>query len=99
MKRISTTLRESEATAVRKAVCIAGAERVVITTMPYPTCGIDMVDIGSEKNVAESGMYVRLDVIADNSRSRSVIAAIRSIAHAAKIVLSSRPHMHSRHAV
>ncbi|MEJ1958211.1 MAG: hypothetical protein WDM70_01090 [Nitrosomonadales bacterium] len=41
MKRITTVLKESEVMAVRKAVCIAGAERVEITPLPYRMCGID----------------------------------------------------------
>lgn len=31
MKRITVVLKESEAMAVRKAVCVAGGERIVIT--------------------------------------------------------------------
>ncbi len=95
MKRITTVLRESEATAVRKAVCIAGADRIVITPLPYQMCGIDMIDIYSEQIAAESGKHVRLAVTTDNSRSGSIISAIRRIAHAGRIVLASRrdnPH-------
>lgn len=44
MKCIITLLREFEAMAVRKAVCIAGAERIVITLLPYRVGGIDMMD-------------------------------------------------------
>jgi L-lactate utilization protein LutC len=93
MKRITTVLKESEAMAVRKAVCIAGADRVVITPLPYRMCGIDMVDIYSEKMVAEADKHVRLDVTTDNSRSSSIVSAIRRIAHAGRIVLASRHDM------
>jgi len=90
MKRISTVLRESEAMAVRKAVCAAGGERVVVTPLTYRMCGIDVVDIYSEKLAAELDMHVRLDVIADDNRSGSIVSAIRRIAHVGKIVLASR---------
>ena len=91
MKRITTVLNESEAMTVRKAVCtIAGAERVVITPIPYRMCGVDMVDIYSEKIIAESGKHVRLDVTADDGMAGSIVAAIRRIAHAGRIVLASR---------
>ena len=91
MKRITTVLKESEAMTVRKAVCaIAGAERVVITPIPYRMCGADMVDLYSEKIIAESGKQVRLDVTADDSVVGSITAVIRRIAHAGRIVLASR---------
>lgn len=90
MKRITTVLKESEAMAVRKAVCLAGADRIVITPLPYRMCGIDMMDICSEQMVAESDKQVRLDVTADKSHFNSVFSIIRKIAHAGKIVLASR---------
>lgn len=91
MKRITTVLKESEAMTVRKAVCtIAGAEHIVITPIPYRMCGADMVDIYSEKIVAESCRQVRLDVTADDSMVGSITAVIRRIAHAGRIVLASR---------
>jgi nitrogen regulatory protein PII len=90
MKRITTVLKESEAMAVRKAVCIAGAERVVITPLLHRMCGIDMLDLYSEKRMTESDKHVRLDVTADNSRFGSIVSAIRGIAHAGSIVLASR---------
>ena len=89
MKRITTVLRESEAMAVRKAVCMAGGDRIVITPIPYRMCGVDMVDIYSEKKIAESCKRVRLDVTADDSRSGGVVSAIRKIAHAGKIGFAS----------
>lgn len=99
MKRITTVLKESEAMTVRKAVCtIAGAERVVITPIPYRMCGVDMVDILSEKIIAESCKQVRLDVMADDSIAGSIVAAIRRIAHAGNIVLSSRHERQPKHA-
>jgi hypothetical protein len=89
MQRISTVLKESEAMAVRKAVCIAGAERIVITPMPYRLCGLDSMDIYSEKRMAEWGRQVRLDVTTRNSQSGRIVSAIRRIAQAGKIILAS----------
>ncbi len=90
MKRITTVLRESEATAVRKAVCMAGGDRVVITPIPYQMCGVDMVDSYSKNIIAESGKQVRFDVMASDSMASSIVAVIRRIAHAGRIVLASR---------
>ena len=91
MKRITTELNESEAMTVRKAVCaIAGAERVVITPLPYRMCGADMVDIYSEKIYANSCKRVRLEVMADDGMAGSIVAVIRKIAHAGRIMLASR---------
>jgi L-lactate utilization protein LutC len=98
MKRITTVLKVSEAMAVRKAVCVAGGERVVITPLPYRMCGVDMVDIYSEKVAAESDKHVRLDVTADDSHYGSIVSAIQRIAHAGRIVLASRPDMLPRRA-
>jgi hypothetical protein len=67
MKRITTVLRGSEAMIVRRAVYVAGGERVVITPLPYRMCGVDMVDIYSEKRIRESDKQVRLDVTSDDS--------------------------------
>jgi nitrogen regulatory protein PII len=91
MKRITTVLKESEAMSVRKAVCnMAGAERVVITPLSCRMCGVDMVDLYSEKNIAESCKQVRFDVTADDDMASSIMAVIRKISHAGKIVLASR---------
>lgn len=90
MKRITVVLKESEAMAVRKAVCVAGGERIVISPIPYWMCGVDMVDIYSERKIRESNKQVRLDVSADDSMAGSIVAVIRRIAHAGKIVLASR---------
>ncbi len=90
MKRISTVLKESEAMTVRKVVCLAGGAQVVITPIPYRLCGVDMVDIYSEKIIAKSCKQVQLDVTTDDSMAGSIVAVIRRIAHAGKIVLASR---------
>ena len=38
-----------DAMAVRKAVCVAGAERVVLLPLTYRMCGVDMVDITARR--------------------------------------------------
>lgn len=95
MQRITTVLRDSEAMAVRKAVCIAGAEHIVITPVTYRMCGVDLVDIYSEKRMAEWGKQVRLDVMTNNSQSGCIVSAIRRIVRAGKIVLAT---VRDRHA-
>jgi hypothetical protein len=89
MKRITTVLKESEAMAVRKAVYIAGAERIVITPIPYWMCGVDMIDIDSEKRMAAWEKQVRLDLTTDDNRSGGIVSAIRRISHSGKIALAS----------
>lgn len=98
MKRITVVLKESEAMAVRKAVCVAGGERIVITPIPYWMCGVDMVDIYSERKIRESNKQVRLDVTADDSTAGSIVAIIRRIAQAGRIVLASRHDLQSKRA-
>jgi len=99
MKRITTVLKESEAMTVHKAVCaIAGAERVVVTPIPYRTCGVDRVDSYSKKISADSCKQVRFDVTADDNMAGSVVAVIRRIAQAGRIVLASRLERPSRRA-
>jgi nitrogen regulatory protein PII len=94
MKRITAILKESEVMTVRKAVCaIAGTEHVVITPIPYRMCGVDLVDLYSEKINTGSGRQVRFDVTADDSMAVGVVAAIRRIAQAGKISFSS---LHAR---
>jgi nitrogen regulatory protein PII len=90
MKRITTVLKESEAMAVRKAVCtMAGAERVVITPIPFRVSGVDMSDVHNSKAIDEPFKQVRLDVTTDDSMAGSVIAVIRRVAHAGRVDLAS----------
>lgn len=89
MKRITTVLRESEAMAVRKAVCVAGGERIVITSMPQRPSGIDTEEWDCEQPAAPRGVHVRLEVTADDSHYGGIVSAIQRIAHARKIVLAS----------
>jgi nitrogen regulatory protein PII len=90
MKRITTVLKESEAMAVRKAVCVAGGERVVIIPMPQHLCDIDLDERYCEQSAAPREVHVRLEVTADDSHYSDIVSAIQRIAHVGKIVLSSR---------
>jgi hypothetical protein len=90
MKRITTVLRESEAMAVRKAVCVAGGERVVITPMPQSLCDIDLEEWHCEQSNAQRGTHVRFEVTADDNHYGGIVSAIQRIAHVGKIALASR---------
>ena len=90
MKRITTELKESDVMAVRKAVCMAGAERIVITPLPYQMCGVDMLDIHSEQIAEKSGKHVRLEVTVNDIHQDGIISAIRRVVRAGRIVFASR---------
>ena len=95
MKRITTVLKESEAMAVRKAVCVAGGERIVITPMPEHLCAIDPEERYCEQSAAQREVHVRLEVTANDSHYGGIVTAIQRIAHVGKIALASRhdrPH-------
>ncbi len=89
MKRITTVLKESEAMAVRKAACVAGGERIVITPMPQGKCSIDLMECCCEPSATQREMHVRLEVTADDSHYGSIVSAIQRIAHVGKIVLAT----------
>ena len=90
MQRISTVLEGSKVMAVRKAVCAEGADRVVITSIPYLLCGMDMMDLYSECEMRKMDMKVRLDVTTNAGRSDRIITAIQRIVHTGKIIFTSR---------
>jgi nitrogen regulatory protein PII len=90
MKRITTVLRESEALAVRKAVSVAGGECVVITAIPQRLCAIELGILCGERPAARDEMHVRLDVTADDRHYDGIVSAILRMAHAGKIIMSSR---------
>jgi hypothetical protein len=90
MKRITTVLKESEAMAVRKAVCtMARAERVVLTPIPLRVCGVEMSQVHASKTTDVPFKQVRLDVTADDCMAGSVIAVIRRVGHAGRVDLAS----------
>lgn len=90
MKRITTVLRESEAMVVRKAVCVAGGECVVITPMPHRLSAIELEDCRCVQPAAKSEVHVRLEVTADDSHYDGIVSAILRIANVGKIELASR---------
>ena len=89
MKRITTVLKESEATAVRKAVCMAGAERVVI----MPLCAADQKNWYFEQPATQSEVHVRLEVTVADIHYGGIIAAIQRVAQAGKVVFDPRHDM------
>jgi nitrogen regulatory protein PII len=93
MKRITMVLQESDAVEVRKAVCVAGGEKVVVTPLPSRLAGIDMIDIECERAATELMKPVRLDVIARDDRSGTVVSAIQNIA---RVIMVGTRHKLSR---
>ena len=98
MKRITTVLKESEAMAVRKAVCVAGGERVVITPMPQRPCAIDLEEWYCEQSATQREVHVRLEVTANDIHYGGIVSAIQRVAQAGKIVLDSHLGMLPMHA-
>ncbi|MFA6972525.1 MAG: hypothetical protein WC208_14170 [Gallionella sp.] len=90
MKRITTVLRESEAMAVRKAVCVAGGEIVVITPMPQRLCAIELGERHCKLPAAQREVHVRLEVTAEDICYDGIVSAILRIANVGKIDLASR---------
>jgi nitrogen regulatory protein PII len=90
MKRITTVLRESEAMAVRKAVCVAGGECVVITSMSRHLRAIELGEKRCKQSTAQSEVHVRLEVMADDRHYGRIVSAILRIANVGKIELASR---------
>jgi hypothetical protein len=97
MQRITTVLKASEAMAVRKAVCMAGAECVVIIPMPFCPCATDPKNWRFEQPDARSETHVRLEVTANDLHHGGIISAIRRIVHTGRVDLVSHqdsPHKH-----
>lgn len=88
MKRITTVLKESEAMAVRKAVCVAGADRVVVSPIAQNSRAIDLWQWHGDQ--AFEKMHVRLEVTADDCHYGGIVSAINRITHVGKIDLASR---------
>jgi len=89
MQLITTVLKASEAVAVRKAVCMAGAECVVIVPVPFCLCATDQVNGGFEQPAARGEVHVRLEVTANDLHHDGIVSAIRRVAYAARIVLAA----------
>jgi hypothetical protein len=82
MQRITTVLKASEAMAVRKAVCMAGAECVVIIPMPLCRCTAERENWYFEQPVARSDVHVRLEVTVNDIHYGGIVSAIQRVAQA-----------------
>lgn len=76
MKRIVTLLSESEAIAARKAVCVAGAQYVVITPIPSHPYFVEP----SHRDHSSMPMQVRFEVRADERHYGDIVSAIKRLA-------------------
>jgi nitrogen regulatory protein PII len=85
MKRISVVLKASEATMVRKAVCRAGGERVVVTPMTCRVRAAEIADWYCGAQPAACGDQLRLDVVTDDAHADAIVSAILATAHTGKI--------------
>jgi hypothetical protein len=97
MKRITTLLRESEAMEVRKAVCVAGAERVVITPIAHDMSVIDPWKWNGDRSSAQE--HVRLEVTTDDDHYGGIVSAIKRISQAGRVILVFRHEMRPNRAV
>ncbi|MFA6922580.1 MAG: hypothetical protein WC216_12120 [Gallionella sp.] len=98
MKRITTLLRESEAMAVRNAVCIAGGKSVVITPVLQHQCSNDTWQWRGDQSSAQNEMHVRFEVTADDSHHRGIVSAINRTSHSGRIIVvfnHNRPLKHA----
>lgn len=86
MQRFGDALNEFEATVARQTACVEDAARVVITPIPYWICGVDTVDLYSEKRMAEWSKQVRTDV---TIRSIQFWRIVFAIVRAGRVVLTS----------
>lgn len=84
MKRITIILKASEVTTVRKAVCAAGGNRVVIATVSSRNT-VELRDWNHGMPASAQNDQVRFDVTVDDELSDSVISAIFSSASVGKI--------------
>jgi nitrogen regulatory protein PII len=97
MKRITTLLRESEAMEVRKAVCVAGAERIVITPVAHNIHAIDPWKWNGERLFTQK--HVQLEVTADDDHYGGIVSAIKKISQAGRVILVFRHEMRPNRAV
>ena len=95
MQRITAVLKSSEAMAARKAVCMAGADRVVIVPMPLCLCATDQDNWCFEPPVARSEIHVRLEVTANDLHHDGIVSAIRRVVQAGRVALA--PHHDDPH--
>lgn len=87
MTKITLVLQESDAARVRKAICVAGGDRMVLMPLPSRLCGMDMLDIQCEKAAMSLSAPVRLDVVADDGKSGSIVSAILCSTQTVRLIL------------
>ena len=92
MKRITLVLKTSEVMAVRKAACIAGADRIAA----HPISHRESVCFSS-RHVSADDEFVRLDVMVVDKNSDEVVSAILKTARVGKIEKISQ--LNARHAL
>jgi nitrogen regulatory protein PII len=88
MKHITTILKESEVMAVRKAVCIAGAECVVIRPVKQALYAVEPWQ--GQSNLSPQKSRVLLDVTTDDRHYGGIVSAIKKMLRVGKIDLASR---------
>jgi len=76
MKRITLILKVSEVMAVRKAACIAGADRIVAHQVSSRE-----TNYFSSREISVDDEFVRLDVMVIDKNSDEVVSAILKTVH------------------
>jgi hypothetical protein len=97
MKRIATLVRESEAMAVRKAACIAGAESVVITPITTHACVINSWLWNGEPSSSPKDVHVRFEVRTDERHYSGIVSAIKRAVHVGNIAFPARNNCQVRY--
>ena len=85
MKLITTVLKSSEVGNVRKAVTVAGAERVVVSMLVRRNRAIELGDWYDSSVSAGQDDPVRVEVMVDDNQADSVVSAIIATARFGKI--------------
>ena len=80
MKRITLILKTSEVMAVRKAACIAGADRIVAHPVSHRETACF-----STRDISDDDEFIRLDVMVIDKNSDEVVSAIVKTARVGKI--------------
>ena len=80
MKRITLILKTTEVMAVRKAACIAGADRIVAHPISHQESACF-----SSRDIPADDEFVRLDVMVIDKNSDEVVSAILKTARVGKI--------------
>jgi nitrogen regulatory protein PII len=92
MKQITLILKTSEVMAVRKAACIAGADRIVAHPVSHRETACF-----SRRDVLHDDEFIRLDVMVIDRNSDEVVSAIVKTARVGKIEQITQ--VNARHAL